>query len=259
MSGYRAKPPKGSLLQHGHRLASGLVAAYQFNEGGGLIAYDSASKNTGTLTNGPAWSSSPFGKCLSFDGSDDHIALASFVRPSDPRPVSVSLWLKTVDTTKAKQSVFCGDSTDNPYLYLGVHNVGGNDYQLVTYSGGYDTSCPSFTQDTNWHQYGWTWAADGTVKYYRDGSLLGSGSLGVGGNRVSLPNIGAIIALAGAGFTTQGLIDHVFVYSVVLPASIIRQLASDPFAMFRARRLPVPVKPSSGNRRRRVLIGSGTK
>ena len=70
----------------------GLVAAWGFNEGAGATVRDSSPHgNTGTLVNGPAWSSGRTGGALSFDGVDDR------VRVND----SASLDLTTAATFEA--------------------------------------------------------------------------------------------------------------------------------------------------------------
>src|SRR3989338_4761919 len=52
----------------------GLVAGYAFDEGSGTTATDtSGNNNSGTLTNGPAWSTGQYGGALSFDGTNDYV------------------------------------------------------------------------------------------------------------------------------------------------------------------------------------------
>jgi concanavalin A-like lectin/glucanase superfamily protein/uncharacterized protein DUF6298/collagenase-like protein with putative collagen-binding domain len=57
--------------------ASGLVAAYGFEEGSGTILNDnSGNSNHGTLQNGPTWvTTGKFGKALNFDGNNDLVAI----------------------------------------------------------------------------------------------------------------------------------------------------------------------------------------
>jgi len=53
---------------------SGLVAHYTFDEGSGTTAGDSSgSGNTGTLTNGPTWTTGQIGGALQFDGVNDYV------------------------------------------------------------------------------------------------------------------------------------------------------------------------------------------
>ena len=54
--------------------SAGLVAAYAFDEGVGAFGADaSGNANTGTLTNGPLWTSGKNGGALQFDGVDDRV------------------------------------------------------------------------------------------------------------------------------------------------------------------------------------------
>src|SRR3989344_1656894 len=78
---------------------SSLVAHYTFDEGNGTTAGDSSGKgNTGTLTNGPTWTSGKVGSgALSFDGVDD-IGSAGAI-PAPPVPAfSLSPWVQRGNT-----------------------------------------------------------------------------------------------------------------------------------------------------------------
>src|SRR4030042_3939976 len=55
-------------------IANGLVGYWNFNETGGITAIDSSdSNNTGTLVNGPTWTTGKINNALSFDGVDDYV------------------------------------------------------------------------------------------------------------------------------------------------------------------------------------------
>lgn len=59
--------------------ASGLVSYWNFNEGSGGTASDSAGGNNGTIINGATWKDEndcKSGKCLSFDGDNDYVSIA---------------------------------------------------------------------------------------------------------------------------------------------------------------------------------------
>ena len=58
--------------------SSGLVAAYNFDEGGGTTLTDrSGNSNNGTLVNGPTWVTGKNGGALSFNGSNSHVTIPS--------------------------------------------------------------------------------------------------------------------------------------------------------------------------------------
>src|SRR5882762_4802922 len=57
-----------------HSQAAGLSAAYAMDEGSGTTISDkSGNNNTGTLTNGPTWTTGKYGGALLFDGVDDRV------------------------------------------------------------------------------------------------------------------------------------------------------------------------------------------
>jgi hypothetical protein len=69
--------PTGAYAQD---ITSGLVGHWTFNEGSGTVAGDSSGLwNTGTLINGPVWSTGKIGGALDFDGSDDYISTGNFI------------------------------------------------------------------------------------------------------------------------------------------------------------------------------------
>jgi hypothetical protein len=55
--------------------ATGLVAYWNFDEGQGDTAFDSASSNDATLVNGPGWTTGQIGQALDFDGMNDYIII----------------------------------------------------------------------------------------------------------------------------------------------------------------------------------------
>src|SRR5262245_45512993 len=56
--------------------SSGPVAAYAFSEGSGTTTADATGNgNTGTLGNGPTWSTGYFGGGITFDGVNDQVEI----------------------------------------------------------------------------------------------------------------------------------------------------------------------------------------
>jgi len=57
-------------------ITTGLVGHWTFNEGAGTTASDSSgNNNTGTLINGPIWTTGKIGQALDFDGVNDYVDL----------------------------------------------------------------------------------------------------------------------------------------------------------------------------------------
>ncbi len=56
------------------------VGCWKFDEASGTMAYDSSSYgHTGTLTNGPTWTSGSYGGALTFDGANDYVDVGDAV------------------------------------------------------------------------------------------------------------------------------------------------------------------------------------
>jgi PKD repeat protein len=79
--------------------SAGLAAAYSFDEGKGTTVADaSGNGNTGTLKNGPTWTTGKYGGALSFDGVNDYVAI-----PNSPsldiagKQLTLSLWVNLTD------------------------------------------------------------------------------------------------------------------------------------------------------------------
>jgi hypothetical protein len=53
-----------------------LVSWWEFNEGSGTTAYDTAGDNDGNLINGPNWTRGIIGEAIEFDGVDDYVVLS---------------------------------------------------------------------------------------------------------------------------------------------------------------------------------------
>jgi hypothetical protein len=58
-------------------ITTGLVGHWKFDETSGTTANDSAGSNTGTLTNGPVWTTGKLGGALSFDDINDSVNIGS--------------------------------------------------------------------------------------------------------------------------------------------------------------------------------------
>ncbi len=74
----------------------GLVAAYSFDQGSGTTAPDaSGSGNTGTLTNGPTWSSAgKYGGAISFDGVNDSVTVPDSASLDLTSGMTLEAWVR---------------------------------------------------------------------------------------------------------------------------------------------------------------------
>ncbi len=95
------------LAQVSGTLNDGLVVHYKFDEGSGTIAGDSAGSNTGTLVNGPAWTSGKIGSgALQFDGVNDYVRVPFANNLNGMANFSVSIWFNA--TAKATDNEIIG-------------------------------------------------------------------------------------------------------------------------------------------------------
>jgi Concanavalin A-like lectin/glucanases superfamily/Fibronectin type III domain len=80
---------------------SGLVAHYRLDETAGTVASDAAGSNSGTLVNGAAWAPGRHGGGVSFDGSNDYIALPSIT--ASGAGFTVAMWVFTDNFQRSDQ------------------------------------------------------------------------------------------------------------------------------------------------------------
>ncbi len=105
-----------------------LVAAYGFNENTGTIANDnSGNNNTGTLTNGPAWSAAgKYGAAILFDGTNDFVNINDANSLDLTNGMTIEAWVNPSDLTGFK-TIICKDRTATSYTYtLAANNNASN-------------------------------------------------------------------------------------------------------------------------------------
>ncbi len=135
---------------------AGLVAAYGFDEGSGTTLADASGNGyTGTLTNGPAWTTGKFGSALQFNASDDGND------SNDPRvvlgrtlnipnlPLTISAWVNPTDYADYRAIISKRDSpiASNMRLDVGLSQTGGGVYIFTgsSYSFSYAPPLNSWT------------------------------------------------------------------------------------------------------------------
>jgi len=74
-------------------ITTGLVSHYKLDETSGTAATDSFGTNTGTLTNGPIWTTGKLNNALSFDGVNDYVSMGSPSSLDNMETVTYSAWI----------------------------------------------------------------------------------------------------------------------------------------------------------------------
>lgn len=248
MTAFRSKPVLGSLLNRADPLARGLVAAYLFNEGAGTRANDATGNgNTGTLTNFAMtgstsnWVGGAFGKCPVLDGTNDYVDCGSSSSLNPTGGLSLSAWVNIVS--------FTGDN----WIVNRDDNVLGRSYTFGFWSGAtgklelqINGAATIRNQGATVAVNTWTHiAATGnpTIGWitYINGVSQGTAAWSAPDSATAATNIGRRTYVGEEGYT-EGQIDAVTIHNRALSAHEIRQLYADPFRMWRARRVPVPIR-----------------
>jgi len=166
----------------------GPVAHYKFDETSGTTAYDSGTGAVNGTNSGATISTNcKLQNCLSFDGSDDYVAVTSTASIN-----AVSFWMKQSST--ANKSIIYLDGTHSVTLASNAITAGGFSSPTIYVDG----KAGSTVSDTNWHQVTITTATAFTL---------------------SSPTIGKV----GSSYFT-GYLDDVRLYGYALTATQVRDL-----------------------------------
>jgi hypothetical protein len=133
-----------------------LVGWWRFEEGSGMVAYDSAGDNDGTLVNGPTWTSGRIGGALSFDGVDDYTSIPPLNLSSNT--VTMTAWIKRdgVQPNTYTGIVFSRDGSTCAGLNFGMGPGGWDDinhelsYHWNDRQATWDWDSGLFVPDNEW-------------------------------------------------------------------------------------------------------------
>ncbi len=199
----------------------GLVAWWTFDEGSGVSASDSSgNNNTGTLFNGPSWTTGRLVGALSFDGVDDYVGGSDpgVGFPIGAAPRTISAWIKAPNPGGTDRSIFhygTNDVAAPSFFHLSLGGDGkpvfGNALRFGQVAG------TSRVDDNTWHHIVGVYEGTATnvLGIYVDGARNGIGVLsrppdtGTGSNW----SLGSFI---NGGGPFRGLIDDVRLYDRVL-------------------------------------------
>ncbi len=204
-----------------------LVSWWEFDEGIGSIAYDSAGTNNGTIT-GASWFDDPCrGMCLSFDGNGDYV-LVGDKDSLELQEFTLSFWARLNNSSGslqggiAKGYIF-GDATMFSYT-LQFSDENAIAAITNTSDAGFGVNCPIV--DSNWHIWSMT-VGGGTLTLYKDGAFASSTEYtGVidYSKRDKMNNFLIGARNSSTSYAFNGKIDDVRFYDKALSAGEIWQL-----------------------------------
>jgi hypothetical protein len=216
----------------------GPIAHWKFDEKSGTTANDSSGNNNqGTLTDAqpansdgntpPQWTRGVIGQGLTFDGTDDYIALgasSTFFTSTDTQ-ATLSFWSKdtATDTDIRRLFVLRGSSDSDIRMGFGTRNAGR--YLSVDYRDGSGTpqtlgDTTTALSDGKWHHTKLV-IDNSNISIYLDGRLLATASNFSPTNSLNGGTETARIGMQYGGFNWQGLMDDVKVFNYArTPAQI---------------------------------------
>ena len=220
----------------------GLVAAYSFDQGSGTTAPDaSGTGNTGTLTNGAAWSSTgKYGGAISFDGVNDSVTVADSASLDLTSGMTLEAWVRPSTTGWPYRTVLMKEQTGN--LAYALYLTDATRPLTTAIIGGGEKVAQSGTALTanTWVHLASTY--DGTnLRLYVNGTLVtttaATGAISVSSGAL---RIGANLIWTEEAFA--GLVDEVRVYNRALLAA---EVTSDMNAPLGAADTVAPTQPTN--------------
>jgi hypothetical protein len=200
--------------------ATGLVAAYAFNEGTGTSTADSSGNGlTGTAAN-TSWSASgKFGKALSFNGVNSWVTVNDAAALDLTGGLTLEAWVNPIALVSGRTVLLKEAGTEEVYSLYASENMP-RPLGAVRIGGAYSTATGTGPLPVNtWSHLASTY--DGTtLRLYVNGSLVGS--VAASGN---IEVSGGVLRIGGNaiwGEYFSGLIDEVRVYNRALTAAQIQ-------------------------------------
>jgi len=158
-------------------ITTGLVGWWKFDEGSGITTGDSSgSNNTGTLANGPTWTTGKIGGALSFDGVDDYVNLSTPASlTSLTYPITLSLWIKPSSLGGVNSVEIMNFRVDDPNTETKIV-LYNSDLYIAGSSHRDRVSVNGIISTTNWNHIVYTIDGSYTRKLFINGVVQSFGS-----------------------------------------------------------------------------------
>ena len=190
--------------------------------GSGTTVNNLVSSTTATLTNSPGFSTSN-GGIWTFDGADDYIQTNTTTTPATGAFTIEFIYQKS--NTGGRGGMFERNSS-SPYNGVTLGQGGPGDWSFAVNNGSQSVqySAPYPTINTWYHDVG-VYNGVNTVKFYRNGVLLGTttgatlGNLDTGGTRINL----RIFSRDGSSGVIGGKVANFRTYNIALTAAQVLQ------------------------------------
>lgn len=224
------------LLQRGHPLSRGLLAAYTFHEGAGTTLHDvSGHAHHGSLSGTVSWIATSKGPALSFGGG--YVTLPTGLMGGLYQWSIVAQVYPTATTEKA--SFTLGDVSNGSYPTIRFDSA---HFEVYTQNSNINWIHNSYTMDVaisanNWYDVALTCLHSTRSAWYLDGSERATtGTFYISSNPLNAGEVARI----GGGYNASavawpGYVSHLYIYDRELSAGDISALHSDPYQMFRTR------------------------
>jgi hypothetical protein len=206
--------------------APGPVGYWKLDEKTGTTAADSSGNaNTGTLTNGPTWTTGKYGSSTNFDGSDDYIDLGS---PTSfnfgSNNFTYAAWIRYTGSGTAARIIAQDDNSTNTRTIA----LDGSNHAIFQCRDASNNSMAATgtttLNDSNWHYI--VGVRNGTTgSIYVDGVLQASTTnASVGSCDVSVSTkIGGRVVSSTPGLIFTGQIDDAKIYNYARSAAQITE------------------------------------
>ena len=214
----------------------GLVANWQFDEGSGGTAYDSAGNNDGTIYGDTNWTAGQVASgALDFDGSEDYVVIADDIAltPADQMTVTYWIYQRAGQEAGIYKYALCPDEPGSPgnsrAYFLEVDTGGKVGFRIYSTVNDYnDIQSINSVPFGQWHHIAASFD-QGRASIYIDGQLDNSAAMSVSSimNDDQPLTIGGFWSYCGTdSFVSRldGKIDDVRIYDRPLPAGQIWRL-----------------------------------